>query len=141
MIPALVLTAGLATRLRPLSLLRAKAVLPVAGVPLVRRILRELHAAGVDDIVLNLHHLPETVARAVGDGSADGVRVRYSWEVPLLGSGGGPRRAVPILGRSPFLVVNGDTLTDVSIAALVADHEDNVAVVGAHRHCDGAAGR
>jgi NDP-sugar pyrophosphorylase family protein len=129
MIPALVLTAGLATRLRPLSLLRAKAVLPVAGVPLVRRILRGLRAAGVEDVVLNLHHLPHTVTRVVGDGSADGVRVRYSWEVPILGSAGGPRRAVPILGRSPFLVVNGDTLTDVSLEALVADHTRSGALV------------
>ena len=97
MIPALVLTAGLATRLRPLSLVRAKAALPVAGEPLVHRILRSARASGVTDVVLNLHHLPHTLTSLVGDGTGLGVRVRYSWEVPVLGSAGGPRRAVPLL--------------------------------------------
>ena len=95
MIPALVLTAGLATRLRPLSLVRAKAAVPVAGTPLVLRILRQLAAAGITDAVLNLHHLPHTLAAVVGDGSDVGVRVRYSWEMPVLGSAGGPRHALP----------------------------------------------
>src|SRR5690242_3746646 len=129
MIPALVLTAGLATRLRPLSFVRAKAALPVAGVPLVQRILRWLSAHGVCDAVLNLHHLPHTITGVVGDGSADGVRVRYSWEPIVLGSAGGPRRALPLLGSSTFLIVNGDTLTDVDIAALVAEHRRTGAMV------------
>lgn len=129
MIPALVLTAGLATRLRPLSLVRAKAALPVAGMPLVRHILRRLHASGVTDAVLNLHHLPHTITRIVGDGSEDGMRVRYSWEVPVLGSAGGPRRALRLLGSSTFLIVNGDTLTDVDVPALVANHRASGALV------------
>ena len=121
MVPALVLTAGLATRLRPLSLVRAKAALPVAGVPLVHRILRSLAASGVTEAVLNLHHLPHTLTRIVGDGSGLGLRVRYSWEVPVLGPAGGPRLAAPLLGPT-FLIVNGDTLTDVDITALLAHH-------------------
>jgi NDP-sugar pyrophosphorylase family protein len=128
MVPALVLTAGLATRLRPLSLVRAKAALPVAGVPLVHRILRALAAGGITDAVLNLHHLPHTLTRVVGDGSGLGVRVRYSWEVPVLGPAGGPRRALPLLG-STFLIVNGDTLTDLDVSALVADHRRSGALV------------
>jgi len=98
MVPALVLTAGLATRLRPLSFVRAKAALPVAGVPLIRRILSTLADAGTTDVVLNLHHLPHTLTALVGDGADLGLRVRYSWESPVLGSAGGPRRAVPLLG-------------------------------------------
>lgn len=135
MIPALVLTAGLATRLRPLSLVRAKAVLPVAGTPLVHRILRQLQAAGISDVVLNLHHLPSTITGTVGDGSDLGIRVRYSWENPVLGSAGGPRRAIPLLRTtasgqaSTFLIVNGDTLTDVSIADVVAAHRASGALV------------
>jgi NDP-sugar pyrophosphorylase family protein len=128
MIPALVLTAGLATRLRPLSLVRAKAALPVAGDPLIRHILRGLAASGVTDAVLNLHHLAHTITGIIGDG-ADGVRVRYSWEVPVLGSAGGPRRALSLLGTSPFLIVNGDTLTDVDVTELVADHRQSGALV------------
>jgi len=126
MIPALVLTAGLATRLRPLSFVRAKAALPVGDQILAQRILRWLAGYGVTDAVLNLHHLPHTITSILGDGAAEGVRVRYSWEMPVLGSAGGPRRALPLLGASPFLIINGDTLTNVDVAALV----------DAHRTCD-----
>ena len=79
---ALVLTAGLGTRLRPLTLVRAKPAIPVAGEPLVRRIVRWLAANGVTDVVLNLHHLPATLTSVVGDGSDLGSLVRYSWEQP-----------------------------------------------------------
>ncbi len=129
MIPALVLTAGLATRLRPLSLVRAKAAMPVAGEPLVRRILRQLRAADVTDAVLNLHYLPHTITPVIGDGTDLGVRVRYSWEVPLLGSAGGPRHALALIGASPFLIVNGDTLTGIDISRLVTAHRHSDALV------------
>lgn len=129
MIPALVLTAGLATRLRPLSFVRAKAALPVGGEPLARRILRYLAAAGVTDAVLNLHHLPHTLTSLVGDGSELGMRVCYSWEVPVLGSAGGPKRAASILGESPFLIVNGDTLTNAPIEEIVSVHRRSGALV------------
>jgi len=134
-IPALVLTAGLGTRLRPLSYVRAKGALPLAGEPLARRILRWLHEAGVRDAVLNLHHLPQTLTRAIGDGSDLDMRIRYSWEAAVLGSAGGPRRALSLLqprGNATdgsFLIVNGDTLTDVNIGALVADHRSSGAQV------------
>ena len=135
MIPALVLTAGLATRLRPLSLVRAKAAVPVAGAPLVRRILHQLAHADVPGAVLNLHHLPHTITEVVGDGSDLGVPVRYSWEKQVLGSAGGPRRALPLLtdvsralGGS-FFILNGDTLTDVDLVALAHAHHESGALV------------
>lgn len=118
---ALVLTAGLGTRLRPLTCVRAKAAVPVNGEPLVCRILSWLVGQGVADLVLNLHHRPETIAARVGDGSALGARVRYSWEQPVLGSAGGPRHALALLS-DPFLLVNGDTLTNVNLEALAAEH-------------------
>lgn len=129
MIPALVLTAGLATRLRPLSFVRAKAALPVGDRVIAQRILRWLAGHGVTDAVLNLHHLPHTITAIVGSGAEDGVRVRYSWEMPVLGSAGGPRRALPLLGSSSFLIVNGDTLTTVDVGALVAAHQASGALV------------
>jgi NDP-sugar pyrophosphorylase family protein len=129
MIPALVLTAGYATRLRPLSRLRAKAALPVAGTPLIERILRQLAASGVGDAVLNLHHLPDSITKIVGDGTHLGVRVRYSWEVPILGSAGGPQRAVPLLASSAFLIVNGDTLTTFNPRPLAQAHAASGALV------------
>lgn len=130
MIPALVLTAGLATRLRPLSLVRAKAVLPLGGRPLVAHVLERLASAGVPGAVLNLHHLPATVARRIGDGSEFGLPVRYSWEFPkVLGSAGGPRKALALLGTGRFLIVNGDTLTDLDVRALVDAHAQSGALV------------
>ena len=139
MIPALVLTAGLATRLRPLSLVRAKGAMPVGGEPIVRRILRTLRSHGIQDAVLNLHYLPHTIAGVVGDGSDLDVRVRYSWEHPILGSAGGPRRALPLLDAATFVIVNGDTLTDVDIAAVVAAHRRSGALVtmAVVRHTEG----
>ncbi|HXW07040.1 MAG TPA: NDP-sugar synthase [Vicinamibacterales bacterium] len=123
--PALVLTAGLGTRLRPLTYVRAKAAVPVNGEPLARRVIRWLAVQGVCDLVLNLHHLPHTIAATLGEGADLGVRIRYSWEQPILGSAGGPRRALPLLtgAGGPFLIVNGDTLTDLDLGALLARHE------------------
>jgi mannose-1-phosphate guanylyltransferase len=144
MVPALVLTAGLATRLRPLSFVRAKAALPVAGAPLIHRILRSLSFAGVRDVVLNLHHLPHTLTRLLGDGTGLGMRIRYSWEVPVLGSAGGPKLALQLLSkaepgtsdpgsripsRGTFLLVNGDTLTNINLRAVVDDHRRSGALV------------
>jgi mannose-1-phosphate guanylyltransferase len=129
MIPALVLTAGLATRLRPLSFVRAKAALPIGDRAIIQRILQWLAGQGVDDAVLNLHHLPHTITRMVGDGTAERVRVRYSWEMPVLGSAGGPRRALPLLASPTFLIVNGDTLTNVDVGRLVDAHRRSGALI------------
>jgi len=128
----LVLTAGHGTRLRPLTDVRAKAAVPVNGEPLARRVVRWLAGQGIRDLILNLHHKPETIAAVIGDGSDLGVRVRYSWEQPVLGSAGGPRRALPLLidgGADTFLLVNGDTLTDVDIASMVESHAASGALV------------
>ena len=127
--PALVLTAGLATRLRPLSNVRAKAAMPVAGTPIIARILRWLQHSGVRRVVLNLHHRPETITAIVGDGSEYGLEVRYSWEPVVLGSAGGPRHALPLLDAERFLIINGDTLTDCDLAAVAARHESTRARV------------
>ncbi len=126
--PALVLAAGLGTRLGPLTNVRAKPAVPVAGRPLVIRILEWLAGQGVEHVVLNLHHRPETVTRVVGHGRAAGVRVRYSWEPVVLGSAGGPRQALPLLGRR-FFIVNGDTLTTISLRALADTHARTDAAV------------
>jgi NDP-sugar pyrophosphorylase family protein len=127
---ALVLAAGLGTRLRPLTLVRAKPAIPVAGEPIARRIIRWLNGHGVRDVVVNLHHLPQTLTAAIGDGSDLDARVRYSWEQPaVLGSAGGPRQALPILGADSFFLINGDTLTDVDLDAVAAAHHDTGALV------------
>jgi mannose-1-phosphate guanylyltransferase len=129
---ALLLTAGLGTRLQPLTYQRAKAAVPVNGEALVRRIIQWLAHAGIRDQVLNLHHHPASIASLVGDGNDLDVRIRYSWEMPVLGSAGGPRHALPLVtgdGDDPFLIVNGDTLTNVDLGSLLARHRESGALV------------
>ena len=91
---ALILTAGLGTRLQPLTDVRAKPAIPVAGEPLIRRIAAWLSGQGVSELVLNLHHLPESLTALVGDGSDLGARVRAA-------GGGKTRRTAMGSIRSP----------------------------------------
>ncbi len=123
MLPALILSAGIGSRLDPLTRLVAKPVVPLAGRTLIERVIGWLTTAGVTDVVINLHHRPETIAAVVGDGSSLGVRVRYSWEPSILGSAGGPRHALPLLDADTFLIVNGDTLVDFALKPMIAQHE------------------
>src|SRR4051812_44818618 len=125
----MLLTAGLGTRLEPLSSVRAKPAVPIAGHPLVNRIIRWLVSQDVRNLVLNLHHLPETITRHVGDGSGLGAQVRYSWECPILGSAGGPRKALALLPAGDFFIINGDTLTDIDLSALASAHHRSGALV------------
>lgn len=120
--PALVLTAGYGTRLAPLTDVRAKPAVPVAGVPLIVRQLRWLATQGVHAAVLNLHHRPHSITRVVGSGTDVGMTVRYSWEPTVLGTAGGPRHALPLLPPR-FFIVNGDTLTDVDLVGLLRAHD------------------
>lgn len=109
--------------------MRAKPAVPVAGEPLIRRIVRYASRHGVTDAVLNLHYLPETITAQIGDGSGLGVRVRYSFESPVLGSAGGPRKALSLLSDDGFFIINGDTLTNVDLHALAAHHRESGALV------------
>jgi NDP-sugar pyrophosphorylase family protein len=102
---------------------------PVAGEPLVRRLLRYGAGGGIRNFVLNLHYLPETITAQVGDGADLGVRVRYSFESPVLGSAGGPRKALALLPDDPFFIINGDTLTNVPLHALADNHLGTGALV------------
>jgi mannose-1-phosphate guanylyltransferase len=128
-LPALVLTAGLGTRLDPLTRLIAKPAVPIAGRTLIERALDWLRSQGVSNVVLNLHHHPASITSVVGDGRRLGLDVRYSWEDPILGSAGGPRHALALLDADPFLIVNGDTLCDVDLAPMIDAHERNRAAV------------
>lgn len=123
----MVLAAGVGVRLRPLTYLCAKPVVPVLNRPLLHWTLERLAAAGVTEAVVNLHHLPRSVRRALGDGRRFGLRLRYSHERELLGTGGGPRRVRRLFGDEPLLIVNGDVLFDFDLRALVARHRGSLA--------------
>jgi mannose-1-phosphate guanylyltransferase len=119
---AMVLAAGLGLRMRPLTLLRAKPVLPVLNRPLLDWTMAKIARAGVRDVVVNLHHLPETVASVLGTGRRFGLRIRYAVEPVILGTGGGPRAVRGFLGDEPVLLVNGDVLFELDLRRLLAVH-------------------
>ena len=95
----------------------------------MRRLLRYGAGFGIRDFVLNLHYLPESITAVVGDGSDLELRVRYSFESPVLGSAGGPRKALALLPDEPFFIINGDTLTNVDLDAVADNHRATGALV------------
>ncbi len=122
---ALILAAGLGTRLGSLSDERPKPMLPVCDLPLIRYAVALLAGHGVRELAINLHHRGELIEAELGDGSALGVNIRYSRETTILGTGGGIRRIADFLtdgGREPFLVVNGKILIDVDLTEVLARH-------------------
>ncbi len=123
---ALILAAGEGTRLRPLTLVKPKPMLPVAGQPLIEHIITWLRSYGVEQIVINLHYKPETITSYFGDGHSWGVKIIYSYEDPILGTAGAAKKLQDFLDQS-FLVVYGDVLTDLDLKALVAFHRIQIA--------------
>ena len=119
---ALVLAAGYGTRLRPLTDELPKPLLPVLGRPLLLRILDALASAGCEAVAVNLHHLAEAIPAVVGD-SHRGMRIVYSREQPILGTGGA---FVPLrdffAGCETALLVNGDTVSAWPLRDLVSRH-------------------
>jgi NDP-sugar pyrophosphorylase family protein len=123
---AMILAAGLGTRLGPLTRSRPKPMLPVCGAPLVRWAALWLRHHGVTDIAVNLHHLGEQIEAELGDGSALRLRIAYSHEEGMiLGTGGGLRHARALIDAgddTPIVVVNGKILVDLDLAAVLRAH-------------------
>ncbi|MGI9328923.1 MAG: nucleotidyltransferase family protein [Pseudomonadales bacterium] len=115
-IPTMILAAGRGERLRPLTDHTPKPLLPVAGKPLIERQIEQLAAAGVRDLVINLHHLGEQIASTLGNGERFGLSIRYSRESEKLETGGGLLNALPLLGDGPLWLLNGDVLLDLPLA-------------------------
>jgi N-acetyl-alpha-D-muramate 1-phosphate uridylyltransferase len=118
----MVLAAGRGERMRPITDTLPKPLVPVAGKPLIAYHLERLAAAGFREVVVNLSWLGERIRAALGDGSAYGLSISYSDEGPApLETGGGIFKALPLLGPGPFLVVNGDTWSDIDYGRLALD--------------------
>lgn len=118
MLSVAILAGGLATRLRPISQSIPKSLFEVAGRPFVHWQLDLLREQGVHEVTLCVGHLGEQVEAEVGDGAAHGLRVRYSRDgIPLLGTGGALRQALPLLG-DPFFVLYGDSYLPVDFGAV-----------------------
>ncbi len=109
---AMILAAGRGERLRPLTDTTPKPLLEVGGKPLIEHHLERLAAAGFREVVINLSHLGDKIRETLGNGSAWGLNIRYSPEPPgALDTGGGIKQALPLLGDSPFAVINGDVFS------------------------------
>lgn len=115
---AMILAAGRGERMRPLTDTTPKPLLAAGGRRLIEYHLDALRAGGFRDVVINTAHLGHQLEDALGDGSRHGLSITYSHEPPgALETGGGIRRALPLLGDAPFLVVNGDVWCDYPLAA------------------------
>jgi mannose-1-phosphate guanylyltransferase len=131
---AMVLAAGLGTRLRPITYEMPKPMVPVLNKPVMEHILRLLARNGFTETIANLHWFPDLIEGYFGDGSAQGVSLSYSREEQLLGTSGGVRNAAGFLGDS-FLVISGDALTDIDLRAMREFHEshDGIATLAMKR--------
>ncbi len=125
---AMILAAGLGTRMRPLTDTLPKALVPVAGRPLIEYALLFVKSHGIEEVVLNLHHLGHLLREALGDGGTHGLRITYSAEDPILDTGGGIKKAQPFLDGEPFLVLNADTILDFDLTAFLAVHQRTRAI-------------
>lgn len=121
---AMVLAAGLGTRLRPITRAIPKPMVPVLNRPVMDHIVRLLARQGMTEVIANLYWFPDTIRDHFGDGSGLGVELVYSEEDALHGTAGGVRAAAGFFD-GPFLVISGDALTDIDLGAMRAFHDSH----------------
>ncbi len=126
---AMILAAGFGTRLFPLTIDRTKPAIPFLGKPLVGYVAEYVAQFGFKDVVVNLHHQPQSVMDALGDGSDFGVNIHYTLEDPkILGTAGALDNARNLLEDDTFLIVNGKIITDIDISAAIETHRRSGAI-------------
>ena len=119
---AMILAAGLGTRMRPLTNTMPKPVLPIGSTTPIELAIETLKRAGINDIVINLHHLPEKIKERLGDGSSHNIHITYSFEPVILGTGGGIKNVEGFFGDKPFILYNCDVISNIDIPSLIATH-------------------
>ena len=120
---AMVFAAGYGQRLRPLTEKIPKALIPVWDRPMIEYPLRLLKAAGITEIIINLHHLGKMIEDVLGNGERLDIRIQYLKEEELLETGGGLLRAKSLLDEGTFIVINSDVMIDLPLKDLVAFHQ------------------
>ena len=120
---AMVLAAGQGTRLHPITDSRPKALVPLAGRPMIEYALLLLRYYGISEIIINLHHFGEQIEDRLGDGQQLGLNIMYSKETELLDTGGGLLKAKAFLQDGSFIVINTDALIDLNLAEVIAFHK------------------
>ena len=125
---AMILSAGYGTRLWPLTEDRTKPAIPILGKPLVGYVAEYLANFGCDEIIVNLHHRPESVRAALGDGSRFRVSLSYVEEPKILGTSGALDNARALLEGDTFIVINGKIITDIDLSAAIQTHRRSKAI-------------
>ncbi|HIE65802.1 MAG: nucleotidyltransferase family protein [Nitrospira sp.] len=120
---AMILAAGLGTRLRPLTNDLPKPLLPIGGQPLIFHHLELLKNHGITDIIINVHYHGDKIIERVGNGDRFGMKITYSQEPEILGTGGGIKKIQSALGAGPFIVMNADILVRLDLGKLVSFHQ------------------
>lgn len=125
---AMLLAAGLGTRLKPLTDTVPKPLVQVAGLPLIYYHLALLKKNHIREIVINLHHLGAEIERALGDGRDFDLTFTYSYEKEILGTGGGILKAAHLFGEEPFIVLNADILIDIDVDSVIQTYKKSQAL-------------
>jgi len=126
---AMILAAGFGTRLRPLTEIKPKALMPVANKPILARNIEYLISHGITEIIVNAHHHSNLLVNYLKDGSSFGISVEVKVEPEILGTGGGIKNVEGFWDKEPFLVINSDILTDIDLAAVYRVHQTSGALV------------
>jgi NDP-sugar pyrophosphorylase family protein len=117
---AFILAAGKGMRLRPLTHFIPKVMIPILGKPVLEHHVEQLADAGIREIIINLHHLPEKIQEYFGDGEKWGVRIQYSYEAEILGTSGGVKSMEKCLESEEFLVVYGDNVLEMKYREFIS---------------------
>jgi NDP-sugar pyrophosphorylase family protein len=126
---AMILAAGFGTRLWPLTIGRTKPAIPFLNRPLIDYTIDYLNRHGIKDLIINLHHEPESVIYQIGDGSRHGVKITYSLEEPeILGTAGALDHVRHLLDDETFIVINGKIITDIDLNQAIATHHRQKAI-------------
>ena len=123
---AMIFAAGLGTRLRPITNTKPKALVEVDGVPLLETVIKRLIAAGVSEVIVNLHHFPDQIRDFVREKNSFGIHIEFSFEETLLDTGGGLKKAAWFFDDGqPFIIHNVDILSNINLVKMFEHHLEN----------------
>jgi mannose-1-phosphate guanylyltransferase len=126
---AMILAAGFGTRLRPLTEIKPKALMPVANKPILARNIEYLISHGITEIIVNAHHHHQQIVDYLREESSFGLNIQVKVEPEILGTGGGIKNVEGFWDKEPFLVTNSDILTDIDLAAVYKVHQASGSLV------------
>jgi len=126
---AMILAAGFGTRLRPLTEMKPKALMPVANKPILARNIEYLISHGITEIIVNAHHHSQQVVDYLKDGASFGLNIEVKVEQEILGTGGGIKNTEDFWDKEPFFVINSDILTDINLDTVYGFHQTSGALV------------